>query len=188
MKRVVGLTLALIALVPAVVRAQEPAAPNSAAPQGELGTLMQKASYVIGRNFGSNIKSDLPTVDIKSLMLGINEALEGKDSRLTDEQIQATMVEFQKLMIAEQQKSMEAAKQKGIEFLAENAKKPNVKTTKSGLQYTIEKEGTGASPKANDVVSCHYKGQLLDGTVFDSSYDRGEPAKFPVNGVIAGWT
>ncbi|WP_202594946.1 FKBP-type peptidyl-prolyl cis-trans isomerase [Blastopirellula marina] len=183
MKRVLCMTLALLSFGPAVLQAQEPAAP-----QAELGSTMQKASYVIGRNFGTNIKSDLPTIDVKALLLGITESLEGKDSQLTQEQIQATMVEFQKMLIAEQQKSMDAAKEKGIAFLAENAKKPNVKTTKSGLQYIVEKEGTGPSPtKENDVV-CHYKGELLDGTVFDSSYERGEPARFPVSRVIAGWT
>ncbi|WP_409994787.1 FKBP-type peptidyl-prolyl cis-trans isomerase [Blastopirellula marina] len=149
---------------------------------------MQKASYVIGRKFGTDIKSGLPNVDVKALLLGITEALEGKDSKLTDEQVQATMIEFQKMMIAEQQKMAEADKKQGLEFLAENAKKPNVKTTKTGLQYIIEKEGTGATPKAADDVVCHYKGTLIDGTVFDSSYDRGEPARFPVSGVIAGWT
>ncbi|PQO44301.1 hypothetical protein C5Y93_20280 [Blastopirellula marina] len=179
MKRVLCLTLALLSFGPVVLQAQEP---------GQLDTTMQKASYVIGRKFGTDIKSGLPNVDVKALLLGITEALEGKDSKLTDEQVQATMIEFQKMMIAEQQKMAEADKKQGLEFLAENAKKPNVKTTKTGLQYIIEKEGTGATPKAADDVVCHYKGTLIDGTVFDSSYDRGEPARFPVSGVIAGWT
>lgn len=179
MKRVLCLTLALLSFGPLVLQAQEP---------GELGTTMQKASYVIGRKFGTDIKAGLPNVDVKALLLGITEALEGKESKLTDEQIQATMIEFQKMMIAEQQKMAEADKKQGLDFLAENAKKPNVKVTKSGLQYIIEKEGTGATPKAGDDVVCHYKGTLIDGTEFDSSYERGEPARFPVSGVIAGWT
>ncbi|TWT34265.1 FKBP-type peptidyl-prolyl cis-trans isomerase [Blastopirellula retiformator] len=183
MKRVLCLTLALVSFIPAVLRAQEPAAP-----QGELKTVMEKASYVIGRKFGTDIKTGLPNVDAKALLKGVTDALEGKESELTDEQIQATMAEFQKVMVAEQQKMANADKKKGADFLAENAKKPNVKTTKSGLQYIVEKEGTGASPKPTDDVVCHYKGELIDGTVFDSSYDRGEPARFPVNRVIPGWT
>ncbi|MCC9607869.1 FKBP-type peptidyl-prolyl cis-trans isomerase [Blastopirellula sp. JC732] len=182
MKRVLCLTLALLSFIPAVLRAQEPAAP-----QEGLNTVMQKASYIIGRQFGADIKSNLPNVDVKALLEGINEAIEGKPSQLTEEQIQATRVELQKVMIAEQMKMAEADKKKGLDFLAENAKKPNVKTTKSGLQYIVEKEGTGAMPKETDDVVCHYKGELIDGTVFDSSYERGEPARFPVNGVIQGW-
>ena len=111
---------------------------------------------------------------------------------LSEEEMRTVMTAFQKEMAAKQAEMMksqgEKNKKEGEAFLAENKKKEGVKTLASGLQYKVIKEGTGKTPKATDKVSTHYQGTLIDGTEFDSSYKRGEPATFPVNGVIPGWT
>lgn len=154
----------------------------------KLDSTEQKASYVIGRNIASEVANPNVPFDIDALVAGFRDGLTGKDSKLTDEQAQAAITQFQALAQAQMQKKAEEDAAKGQEFLAENAKKEGVKTTKSGLEYEIVKAGTGATPKLTDTVVCHYEGKLIDGTVFDSSYKRGEPAEFPVNRVIAGWT
>ena len=112
---------------------------------------------------------------------GFRDGYEGKKSALTPEQMQQVLIDYQK---AQEDKM----KNDGIKFLADNAKKKDVKTTASGLQYKVVTPGTGKSPKATDVVEVNYEGKLIDGTVFDSSYERGEPIEFPLNQVIPGWT
>ena len=159
---------------------------------GELSTLNQKVSYIIGLNMGQNLKNDEVEVDIDSLTLALNDAASGHEPRLSEEEVQQTMTAFQEMLQAKRAESVslvaDANAKEGATFLAENGVKEGVVTTETGLQYKVITEGEGAKPGAEDKVSVHYRGTLLDGTEFDSSYKRGEPVSFPVNGVIAGWT
>jgi FKBP-type peptidyl-prolyl cis-trans isomerase FklB len=141
----------------------------------------EKVSYIIGLDIGGNLKRQSVDVDPNILAKGIRDALSGAKPVLSQEEIQETMVAFQKEMVAKQ-------KERGEAFLAENKKKEGVKTLPSGLQYKVIKAGTGKKPKLNDNVTVHYRGTLIDGTEFDSSYRRGQPTSFPVSGVIPGWT
>ncbi len=153
-----------------------------------LASQAEKVSYLFGSQVGASMKRDKLEVDSKSFMRGFVDALGGKDSQLTEEESQAVMVAFQKQMKAKEEAAASDAKKEGDTWLAENKKKEGVKVTDSGLQYKVIKDGTGAKPKLTDTVTAHYEGHLIDGKVFDSSYKRGEPAKFPVDGVIPGWT
>lgn len=141
----------------------------------------EKVSYIIGMNIGTNFKKQLIDIDPSILAKGIQGALSGTKPLLTEQEIQETMVAFQKEL-------MEKHKKQGENFLAENKKKEGVKTLPSGLQYKVIKAGTGKKPKLDDTVAVHYRGTLIDGTEFDSSYRRGQPATFQVSGVIPGWT
>ncbi len=141
----------------------------------------EKVSYIIGMDIGSNLKKQSVDVDANSVAKGIQDALSGAKPLLTKEEIQETMTAFQKEMAEKQKKRGEA-------FLSENKKKEGVKTLPSGLQYKVIKAGTGKKPKLNDTVTVNYRGTLIDGTEFDSSLRRGQPATFPVSGVIPGWT
>ena len=145
----------------------------------------EKISYGIGLNIGRNLGSDLKKqsidIDPNIVAKGLQDALSGANPLLSNEEIQETMVAFQKEMSEKQ-------KQRGEAFLAENKKKEGVKTLTSGLQYKVVKAGSGKKPKLNDTVTVHYRGTLIDGTEFDSSLRRGKPATFPVSGVIPGWT
>jgi len=157
-----------------------------------LKTENDRFSYMIGQDIGKSLK-DLDTiVQIPVLVRGIEDALKNRSSMLTEEEMtklkQELSMKMQSAMMAKQQVSGGKNKTEGEKFLAENKTKPGVVTTASGLQYTILKEGSGPKPLATDKVSVHYKGTLIDGTKFDSSYDRNEPVTFPVNGVIPGWT
>jgi len=151
---------------------------------GPLKDLKQKFSYSIGNRIGKQIKAQGAEVDPEVFIQGLKDALADK-SLLSDDESQAAQVEYQKSLFA---KTFGKNKKASEDFLAANKKKPTVKTTASGLQYEIVREGTGKSPKATDTVTVNYEGKLVDGTVFDSSYKRGEPASFPVNQVIKGWT
>ena len=151
-----------------------------------------KVSYSIGLNIGGNFKSQSVDINTDVLLKGIKDALSGSKPLMTEKEIQETMTAFQKEMTAkhgEQTKVLaETNKKEGEAFLAANKGKEGVKTTSSGLQYKIIKDGNGQTPKATDTVTVNYSGTLIDGTEFDSSYKRGEPASFPLNGVIPGWT
>ena len=151
-----------------------------------------KVSYSIGLNIGRNLANDLKKqsidIDPNILAKGIQDALAGAKPLLTDQEIQETMVAFQKEMMAKLEEMAKKNKADGEAFLAENKKKEGVKTLPSGLQYKVIKAGTGKKPKADDTVTANYRGTLIDGTEFDSSYKRGQPATFPVSGVIPGWT
>ncbi len=163
-----------------------------AASNGPLKTLKQRSSYAIGLDIGQNLKTQGIDIDPDVFAKGVTDALGGGKSLMTKEEIAATMLELQKTVGAKQKDRFvnESKKNKteGDTFLAENTKKAGVKTLPSGLQYRVVKEGAGATPKLTDTVTTHYRGALLDGTVFDSSYDRKQPASFPVNKVIKGWT
>jgi FKBP-type peptidyl-prolyl cis-trans isomerase FklB len=140
-----------------------------------------KVSYIIGMNIGNDLKRQSIDISPKILAEGVQQALAGSKPLLTEQEIQETMMAFQKEMMAKQ-------KERGDAFLAENKKKEGVKTLPSGLQYKVIKAGTGKKPKLTDTVTAHYKGTLIDGTEFDSSYKRGQPVSFQVSGVIPGWT
>ena len=161
---------------------------NKAADSAELKTPAQKASYGIGLSMGKNLSQEgMDDLDSQAVALGIEDALAKKDQRLTDEEL---MEAFGFLQARAQERMSalndEAAKA-GADFLVENAKRDGVQTTESGLQYEVVKKAEGAQPKVSDVVSVHYQGSLVDGSVFDSSIERGEPVEFPVGGVIPGW-
>ena len=147
-----------------------------------------KMSYIIGMDIGNNLKRQSIDIEPAALARGIKDALAGGKPLLTEKEIQETMALFQKNMMAKQQEVANKNKKEGETFLAENKKKEGVKTLPSGLQYKVIKEGTGKKPKLADTITAHYRGTLINGTEFDSSYKRGQPANFPLSGVIPGWT
>jgi len=174
---------------PATPPAAQPAAPAPAGPPspGANWSLEEKAGYIIGLNLGNNLRTQEIPVTADQIIKGLRDGLGNAKAQLADTEIQATMTEFQQQMMARQQAKTEKNKKAGEDFLAANKAKPGVKTTASGLQYEVIKEGTGPTPKATDKVTVNYKGSLLDGKVFDSSYDRGQPVTFGVGQVIPGW-
>jgi FKBP-type peptidyl-prolyl cis-trans isomerase FklB len=157
-----------------------------------LKTQKDKASYAIGLNIGKSMHKDSVDVDASILLRGLKDGLAGSKPLLTDDEARAVMVALQSDLRKKQEEKMlvqgEANKKAGEAFLADNKTKDGVVTLPSGLQYKILTEGTGPKPTATDTVVCNYKGTLLDSTEFDSSYKRGQPATFPVSGVIKGWT
>ena len=147
---------------------------------------MEKLSYALGMVIGHNLKG----MGVKNLSQddfgkAMNDVLTNQTTSLTDQEAQKIVGDF---LQKQQEEATREIREEGERFLAENAKKEGVVVFPSGLQYTVLTEGTGAQPKATDRVKCHYEGTLTNGQVFDSSYRRGEPAVFPLNGVIAGWT
>jgi len=166
-------------------------APKSAAPLA-LKTQKEKASYAIGLNIGKNLHKDSLEVDPNIFQRGFKDGMAGGKALLTDDEIKTVLTAVQADLNKKQGEKMqqqgEANKKAGDAFLAANKTKEGVVTLPSGLQYKILKAGTGPKPTASDSVVCNYKGTFLDNAEFDSSYKRGEPAKFPVNGVIKGWT
>ena len=153
----------------------------------QLKDQKDKVSYSIGLQIGFNLGRQKVDVSPDMLAAGIKDALAGKP-QLTPDQIKEVMTTFEKDMEQKQKQVGDQNKTEGTKFLEDNKKKDGVKTTASGLQYKVLKEGTGAQPKKTDTVTVNYRGTLLNGTEFDSSYKRGQPASFPVNGVIPGWT
>ncbi len=175
-----------IASAPATLPAQ-PAQPAPAAPTDAPASPAQVFSYGVGHQIGSNLKSTGFDIELKLLMQGLSDALAGKENAISEKQFGEAVAALRKL-------AAEKALERGKAFLAENAKKPGVKATKSGLQYLVLKAGTGETPTAQSTVSTHYKGRLINGSIFDSSYQGEEPAagdqpvSFPVGRVIKGWT
>ncbi len=160
--------------------------------EDKFKTKQEKIGYAIGMNIGTNMLQQKVDVDADQLAAGLHAVLKGEKTVLTQEEMGQILTAYQQEMQMKQMAEMaaEAAKNEKLaqEYLENNGKQDGVVTLESGLQYKIIKAGTGASPKAESKVQVHYRGTLLDGTEFDSSYKRGEPASFPVNGVIPGWT
>jgi FKBP-type peptidyl-prolyl cis-trans isomerase FklB len=181
-KRVAMAMCAAVALSGAAIAADAP----------ELKGEKEKISYSIGMDIGGNLKRGSVDVDPDMLAKGLKDSYGDGKTLLTEDQARQTIADFQKTLMAKKAETMQKLAEKnkadGETFLAENAKKEGVKSLPSGLQYKEITPGKGKSPKATDTVTTHYKGSLIDGTVFDSSYKRGEPATFPVSGVIPGWT
>jgi FKBP-type peptidyl-prolyl cis-trans isomerase FklB len=161
-------------------------------PKESLQTMKGKVSYSIGLDIGRNMKRQTIEVDLDLMMRGVKDGLGNGKPAISDSVMQVTMAAWQKEMMAKmqdvQKKAGEKNKKEGDAFLAENKKKPGVVTLPSGLQYKILKEGTGRMPKAADTVITQYRGTLISGKEFDSSFKYGQPATFPCNQVIAGWT
>ena len=160
---------------------------SAATSAAELKTTKQKYSYAIGFQIGTGLKRDNADVDVEAIRQGIQDVLSGSKTKVSMEDMQAAVLEMQKTQQAARDAQGEKAKKAGDKFLADNKKKKGVKTLKSGIQYKVIKEGKGAKPTASDSVVAHYKGTLIDGTEFDSSYKRGQPATFGVGQVIKGW-
>jgi FKBP-type peptidyl-prolyl cis-trans isomerase len=179
-------------LEPAVVAADE--TPQAPAIKAELKTPQQKGSYAFGYLVGSNLRKQVgpESLDLNGFLLGIQEALSGKTATLNEADRNQAFRAFQPVFAAHRAKTanpaVEKNKKDGEAFLAANKTKPGVKTLPSGIQYIVLKEGTGKQPKATDEVKVHYHGTLINGKVFDSSVDRGEPMTFRLDQVIPGWT
>jgi len=148
----------------------------------------EQVSYTIGAQFGKSLKSQNLDLDTKQLASGIVDGYKGEKAKLTDEEMQTAMMKLSEDRQKEIKDESDKNKVKAEEFLAKNKNAEGIQTTASGLQYKIIQQGTGASPKGDDIVVVNYKGTLIDGTEFDSSYKRNMPAEFPLKGVIPGWT
>jgi len=160
--------------------------------QSTLKDEKDRVSYSIGSDIGHRLKSQSVDIDPEILAKGIKDSYMGNKPLMTDQEVRETLIAYQKEMRAKQEERAKALgeknKKEGEAFLAENKKKEGVKVLPSGLQYKVITEGTGKTPKLTDTVTVNYTGTLVDGTEFDSTYKRGEPAKFPVDKVIPGWT
>ena len=189
MKTLIKPAVALCALV-ALAACQQQSPPEPAAVA--LDTPEQRLSYGVALGLGRNMANDGMTIDVDAFAEGLRDALSGAAQKLSDEDIQAEMVAFQQRIDAEREANSQALGQANAAaaavFLTENGAREGVLTTPSGLQYEVLEAGAGASPGADDRVQVHYRGTLLDGTEFDSSYARGEPVVFGVGQVISGWT
>lgn len=202
MKKYVTLAAAVLIAVVGVVGAQQsgqpaqqPAAQSAqpAAPQaGKPESVQDRAAYVIGFNLGRQLKQNDINANTDLIVKGLKDGVGGSEGLLTEQEMQEAMQAFQQQVMTQQQEKQkiqgEKNKAEGEAFLAKNKERAEVKTTASGLQYEVLKEGTGPQPKATDSVTVHYRGTLMNGTEFDSSYGRGEPATFILNQVIPGWT
>jgi len=191
MKQIVLATIVLLATLVAISCSQDEK--SSSLPQvTQLEQFEQKYSYAIGLDIAKSLGRSGMEIDLPSLVQGLSDAINEQPTLLTEDEARQVMQEFQKQAQAaqsqEQEVMAEKNKQEGEEFLAANKEREGVMTTASGLQYMVLKEGDGAQPSATDRVTVHYHGTLIDGSVFDSSVDRGEPATFGLNRVISGWT
>ncbi len=163
-----------------------------AADTPKLADQKDKISYSIGVDIGNNLKKQSIDVDADLLARGVKDSMAGGETLLSAEEVRETLISLQKELREKGQERIRQAteknKKEGEAFLTENKTKEGVVSLPSGLQYKVLQSGTGPSPKATDTVEANYRGTLIDGTEFDSSYKRGQAAVFPVNGVIAGWT
>lgn len=147
---------------------------------------MEKLSYALGLLIGNNLKGmHIKGIEVAEFTRALQQVLNNEKTELTESQAQNLVQEF---MRQQAEAAGKEAREAGEKYLADNAKREGVTTTASGLQYEILTAAIGQKPTASDTVRCHYEGRLIDGTIFDSSYQRGEPASFPLSGVIAGWT
>lgn len=196
MKRSVALIAAAILCIALPLQAETGAEKAKQAKKAQatqaFKTEMDKISYAIGVQIGKSMKQDGLAINPAVLSKAISDVFAGKGLAMSDEQIMKTISEFQRKLVAKKQAEMKDITKKnlaaGEAFLAANVKKEGVKVVPSGLQYKVIEKGTGPSPDADDSVKVHYEGKLIDGTVFDSSYKRGEPAEFEVGQVIKGWS
>jgi len=184
---------ALVALAVLVVGCDKaPTEKTTEAPPLELNTQEKKLSYIFGQNIGSQFKNETMKIDVDVFAMGVKDAVNDVEPKLAEAEVMEALQKFQEEKMAEQQKSFDEASEKNIAegeaFMTENAKQEGVVTLDSGLQYKIIEEGEGAVPTENSTVEVHYKGTLIDGTEFDSSFKRGVPATFGVTQVIPGWT
>lgn len=161
--------------------------------EARFRTTLDSVSYSIGYSLGSSMAADgLDELNLQNLNAGMLDAFGGSDARLTEMERMSSIQNYQAVLQQKQSERMERLagenQAEGERFLSENAGKEGVSVTESGLQYRVIEEGSGRQPKAESTVEVHYRGSLLNGQVFDSSYERGEPARFPLNQVIPGWT
>jgi len=179
MKKFIAIAIVL-SLVGGTIMAQKNNAPK---------TQKEKVSYGIGINLGKDMKQRMQGLDLNFMFLlqGIKDAVNGSKTALSDKEMETVLAAFQQEMTSKMQVKADKNVKEGEAFLAANKKKEGVVTLASGLQYKIIKSGNGPIPTKDQTVKCHYRGTLIDGTEFDSSYKRGEPAEFPVTGVIKGW-
>jgi FKBP-type peptidyl-prolyl cis-trans isomerase FkpA len=176
--------------------AADPPAPAAAGaakpPVANVPIDKNKVSTMVGMDIGRGLTQIKDDIDIKVVEQALEATIKGEKTTLTAEEAlavrQSFMAQMQSKKVAEQKVAADKNKKDGVDFIAANKSKSGVKTTASGLQYLVEKEGTGPKPKATDTVKVNYLGTKIDGTKFDSSYDRNQPATFPLNGVIKGWT
>jgi FKBP-type peptidyl-prolyl cis-trans isomerase len=180
--------------VSTIVTNAVPAAPATNAPS-VFKSDREKVGYAIGLNLGANLANNWKrqglkpdAFDLDTFARGIKDSLSGGQPLLTPQETRATLMAFQKTIMDQRKQQAAANKDAGDKFLADNKSKPGVITLPDGLQYKVLAEGSGDSPKASDTVSVNYRGTFIDGTEFDSSYKRGQPATFRVGGVIHGWT
>jgi FKBP-type peptidyl-prolyl cis-trans isomerase FklB len=154
----------------------------------DLSTNEAKASYGVGLQMGQQLTSVFAGLSLEAAIAGINDAFSGKQPQVPGEELNAAFQVIQEQVEADKKEQATQFAGEGEAFLTDNAKREEVTVLESGLQYEVLTAGDGDTPTADSVVSTHYRGTLIDGKQFDSSYDRGEPAQFPVGGVIAGWT
>lgn len=164
---------------------------NTQAASAELKTVEQKASYTLGMDIANNLRKQGLDVDANALTQGLRDALANKPSRLSEEEMLNSINEIKQRMqskqLAQQEKVASNNLAAGEKFLADNAKKPGIKTLEKGVQYKVLSEGKGKSPTTDDTIFAHYAGRLINGKEFDSSYKRGAPLEFKMHNVIAGW-
>ena len=176
--------------IPAVAAAMLIAGAAVAQDKPDLKDPKARVSYALGSDIGTNLKRQDLDLDPKVLAAAIADAFAGK-SAMDEKEVRAALDDLRKMAMSKMETKAKVDGEKNVKegeaFLAANGKKEGVKTTASGLQYKVIKAGAGATPKASDEVKVHYHGTLIDGTVFDSSVERGEPVSFPVTGVIPGW-
>lgn len=184
-------TFASVVALALLVGCSEPAAQAAATDDAVvLDSNEQKASYAIGYRFVENavLGQFGDILDREAFLAGVKDVLDEADPKVSNEDAQVAMTELQEAQNAQLAQQAIAGKAEGEAFLAENGERDGVTTTASGLQYEVLQAGEGAKPSAEDFVTTHYEGRLIDGEVFDSSYEKGDPARFPLNGVIPGWT
>ena len=186
MKKLIGIFIALLIIAISCTSSEK------VVETPQLTNYMDTVSYSVGVDIGKSFRLQEMDIDPNVMARGLNDAFSDKETALTDEEIQSTLINFRQVF---QQKQREIAQRKAQEaakaeedYLAESASKEGVVSLPSGLQYKVITPGDGPSPLTTDKVKVHYKGSLADGTIFDSSYDRGQPASFTVSGVIKGWT